>query len=173
MPDLTLSRLKLDEWEAYREIRLESLLDSSEAFGMSYEEEKRRSDLYWQQIVKRYAIGFFDWMFVAKIDGRIIGTTGAFCQPYTKKRHVITIINVYVRKQFRNQGIARQLFDHVLQFIKHDPQIIKIKLTVNPNQEKALKMYQNYGFEVVGKMKKELKINERFYDEWILEKWVE
>ena len=45
-----------------------------------------------------------------------------------------------------------------------------IKLCVIPEQRAAVKLYEKYGFELVGRLKKELKFDDKFYDELIMEK---
>ena len=46
---------------------------------------------------------------------------------------------------------------------------MKVKLTVNPEQRAVVKLYQDAGFIVAGRMKKELRVGRRFYDELIME----
>ena len=41
---------------------------------------------------------------------------------------------------------------------------------VNEEQDAAVTLYKSMGFVVVGQMKKEIKVGERFYDELIMEK---
>lgn len=41
---------------------------------------------------------------------------------------------------------------------------------VNPEQKTAVKLYEKFGFQTVGKLKNELKVEDKFYDEAIMEK---
>jgi RimJ/RimL family protein N-acetyltransferase len=57
-----------------------------------------------------------------------------------------------------------------LEEIQKSKDVVKIKLTVNPEQKAAVKLYQKSGFKIIGRLEKELLIDGRFYDELIMEK---
>jgi len=87
-----------------------------------------------------------------------------------KTKHIATIFGVYVKKEYRNQSIGKKLIESVLNIIQENKNVSKIKLTVSPEQIAAVKLYEKYGFAVVGRLKKELKVDGKFYDELIMEK---
>ena len=68
--------------------------------------------------------------------------------------------------------MGTKLIDSVLTQIQKSDDIVKIKLTVNPEQNVVVKVYQNCGFKIVGQLKKELDFEGRFYDELIMDKFL-
>jgi RimJ/RimL family protein N-acetyltransferase len=55
--------------------------------------------------------------------------------------------------------------------IKEKKEILKVKITVNPLQESAVRLYTRHGFIPIGVCKKELYVDGTFYDEMIMEKY--
>jgi ribosomal protein S18 acetylase RimI-like enzyme len=50
--------------------------------------------------------------------------------------------------------------------------VVKVRLSVNPEQKIAISLYRAQGFKIVGLLKQELLINGRFHDEVIMEKFL-
>jgi ribosomal protein S18 acetylase RimI-like enzyme len=158
--------VKLSEtrWNEYRDLRLESLLTDSPAFGRSYDEELNLDVEIWK---KRLNNTLF-----ALIDEIPIGMISIVYQTNQKVNHIANIYSVYVKPEFRHQGIGKMLIDTAIKQIEANPNILKIRLNVNPMQNSAVNLYMKAGFQVVGKLKMELHVKEDYYDELIFEKFV-
>ncbi len=89
-----------------------------------------------------------------------------------KSKHIANIFGVYVKKEYRGQGIGKKLIENVLASVQNGQSIIKIRLTVNPEQKVAFNLYRSHGFKVVGELKQELCVANKFYDELIMEKFL-
>ena len=87
-----------------------------------------------------------------------------------KTKHVANIFGTYVEKEYRGKGIGNKLMDSVMENIQENVNVSKIELTVNSEQKAAVKLYEKYGFELVGRLEKGLKIDDKFYDELIMER---
>lgn len=57
------------------------------------------------------------------------------------------IQSVYVRPEFRKQGIYRKLYHHVLQMAENQPLICGVRLYVEKENQIAQKVYQSLGME--------------------------
>jgi len=68
--------------------------------------------------------------------------------------------------------VGGKLLESALKEIVAHGQIAKVKLTVNPKQRAAVKLYRKAGFKEVGRLHRELKVDGRYYDEIIMEKQV-
>ncbi len=158
---ITIGRLPEDEWEKYKEIRLEALKNDSIAFGSSYEEEINRPESHW----KTRTIGAV----FAFAEEKVIGLMSYKDEDRVKTKHKSGIYSVYVRPDYRGQGVGKQLLQETLRLIKENKEIIKVNLTVNPLQISAVKLYESVGFKAVGTLHKELLINGIFYDEVLME----
>ncbi|TDX76212.1 acetyltransferase (GNAT) family protein [Neorhizobium sp. R1-B] len=65
--------------------------------------------------------------------------------------HRATVIGVYVRKEQRGTGMARQLLDHVIQHAS-DHRVQQLELTVNAENSAAIRFYQRHGFTETGRI---------------------
>ena len=80
------------------------------------------------------------------------------------------MFGVFVKEEYRNKKIGKQLVESAINKIRQKKNIIKIKLVVTAIQDSAIKFYSSLGFEIVGTLKKELHVNSKFYDALIMEK---
>ena len=66
---------------------------------------------------------------------------------------VAELMFIVIRKDFRNQGIAKLLLNNFIQIAKEN-HISHINLEVNDNNEYAIKLYRDFNFKEVGLRKK-------------------
>lgn len=159
---IAVKKLEEDRWKEYRDLRLEALKKEPIAFGSSFDEEKNISEEEWKRRVGNALFALSE----DKLVGMIVYVQGN----KIKTKHIANIYGVYVTEEYRGQGVGRKLIDSVLEEIKKSKDVVKINLTVNPEQKAAVKLYQNSGFKIVGQLKKEFLVVGRFYDELIMEK---
>ncbi len=159
--EITIGTLPENEWERYKEIRLEALKNDSIAFGSSYEEEINRPEAHWKIRTKGAVFAF---------DGQqVIGLMSYHNEDRVKTKHKSGIYSVYVTPAYRSKGVGKKLLTEVLRLIKLNPEIVKVNLTVNPLQTSAVKLYESFGFNAVGTLRKELLIDGKYYDETLME----
>jgi ribosomal protein S18 acetylase RimI-like enzyme len=157
---------KLDEarWREFMELQLEALCVDPLAFGSSYEDEAGMPEEEWRRRSKN--------VLFALEGNRPVGMITLGFDERQKKRHIAAIYGFYVRKESRNQGIGKRLIESAIKTISEREGISKIQLHVNPMQTAAVKLYEEFGFERVGVLKKELKVNGIFYDILLMEKYL-
>ena len=151
-------------WKEYRNLRLEGLKTDSIAFGSSYEEEIKLPIKAWKKRIKN--------VLFALSNDKPVGMITFVLKNKAKTRHIANIFGVYVKQEFRGQGIGEKLIESAISSIKNNRNAIKINLNVNAKQKAAVKLYEKYGFKTVGRLKKDLHVNGKFYDELIMEKMV-
>ena len=159
-----ISRIEEERWEEYRDLRLDALKNEPIAFGSAYEEEKSMNEDVWRQRLKNALF--------AIENGKLVGMIVFVFNPNIKTNHIANIFGVYVESEYRGRGIGKKLLDSVLEAIKENWDIVKINLSVNVQQEAAIGLYEKCGFEKIGMLKKELRIDGIFYDELIMEKFL-
>ncbi len=153
-----------ERWEDLRRLRLEALKLEPLAYGSSYEEEQHLPRVTWQARISR--------VLFAVVDNNPVGIIRYDYETHQKNGHIANIYSVYVNKIYRNQGIGNQLMSSVIKKIREKGGIRKVKLTVNPAQERAVKLYQKHGFNSIGVCKDETCIDGKFYDELVMEKYL-
>jgi hypothetical protein len=75
---VTIISLPPNRWEEYKSIRLESLREEPQAFGMSYERAITEPDERWQKNLVGAQEGKTDLLYFAEDNGKIFGIMGAF-----------------------------------------------------------------------------------------------
>jgi len=161
---ITITRLDESRWQDYRDLRLEALKNDPLAFGSSYEEEQPYTETQWRERVKN--------VLFAVSDGILIGMMVYVRSNRLKTSHICDIYSVYVKQDFRGQGISNMLMNTVLVEIKAIAGVKKIELTVNPTQKAARQLYRKYGFKEIGRARKAVQYQGKFYDELLMEKYL-
>lgn len=162
MPALELRRLSPDDVEAYREIRLESLLNSPESFGATYEQESAHPLDWFKDRLSRTAV------FGAFYGGELAGTAGYYRQAGTKYRHKGALVGMYVRPHARRRGAGSALIDAVVRHAATEVELIQ--LCVITDNEAARNLYRRNGFTEYGLERHALKQNGRYFDEVLMTK---
>ena len=159
---IEVKTLPPERWREARELRLHALKTDPIAFGSSYEEEENLAEAEWQRRMKNALF--------ALSDGKPVGTITYLFSDRVKGKHIARIFGVYVDPNYRGQGLGRKLLENALELIQENKGVVKVQLMVNQEQGVAVTLYKGMGFDVVGQMKKEIKVGEQFYDELIMEK---
>ena len=161
---IKIEKLNEDRWQDYRALRLEALQSDPIAYSSSFEEEQTYPEPVWRDSIKNtlFAIS----------DNKPVAMVANFRSNRIKTNHVCEIWGMYVRREYRGQGIGNKLMAAVLEEIQNLKGVTKIKIGVNPTQKVAEHLYQKYGFKAAGHFKKEMCVNGIFYDEIFLEKFL-
>jgi RimJ/RimL family protein N-acetyltransferase len=165
---MEIIKLTPKDWKNLKDLRLEALKEESDAFGSSYEESAAHSDDEWKQKLanpKNPTILVCD-------EGQAIGMAGAYQEKGVNLKHIAYIWGVYLRKNYRGKGISLKLMEALLNEIAKNKEIEKINLNVNTSRLSAVKLYEKLGFEIVGTLHKEMKVNGKYIDEHVMEKFL-
>jgi predicted GNAT family acetyltransferase len=130
---MELRRLRPDDWELYREIRLRSLADSPDAFGSTLEREQGSAEADWRQRVSGpvYVV----------LDPDPVSVGGLF--DHDGELHVW---GMWTDPAHRGRGHARRILDVLL------PTGTSAVLDVNVANAVARAAYERYGFVGTGKL---------------------
>jgi len=169
---ISIGRIVSEDWQLYRALRLDALLESPAAFATIFEEERSQSDDNWISKVSHFALSEKQRMFVAKTEDRMVGMMGLVFDPRHKRRHIATMVSVYITPDFRGKGISKLLMAAMLDDVWRVPYIRKVQLLVNPKQTEAIGLYKAFGFHEVGKLEKEVEIDETYFDMLLMEQWL-
>ena len=155
--------LTASDADAYWNIRLEALECEPEAFGSSPEEHRA---LPREEIARRLC---FDpannFVAGAFVDGRLVGTAGFFRNKGLKECHKGHIWGVYVTREARGKGAAREMLRMLVERAKGVEGVEQIMLSVSTRQEAAVRLYRSLGFESFGCERRALKVGDQYVDE--------
>ena len=160
--DIATRRLLPPDAARYRDIRLEALKLSPEAFGSTFAAE-HAAPLTWfaDRLESSVVFGAFD-------GADLVGTAGFFIRQGRKEAHKGALWGMYVRPGARKAGIGKQLVEAV---IDHASRCVElVQLTVVSGNEPARSLYAKLGFVEYGVEKNALKEDGRYWDEILMAK---
>jgi GNAT superfamily N-acetyltransferase len=135
-----IRRVRADEWRELRDLRLQALQDSPDAFWTLYEEAVERSDTEWHE-----------WTtfpcHVALEDGRLVGMVAAFA--HEDDPRTAELIAMFVTPEARGRGIGAALVDAQLAWARSEG-FERVSLMVNVERTSAFRLYERSGFRDTG-----------------------
>ncbi len=141
---MEVRRLRADEADRWRELRLRALKDAPEAFSTTHAEALARSDGAWSEITVLFAAGNDRVMFVAEAGGRLIGCAGAFvedCAP--------VVVSMWVQPEHRRTGVAADLLRTVGRWARERGHST-LRLWVVSDNRAAIALYERERFRRTG-----------------------
>ncbi|MEM1321952.1 MAG: GNAT family protein [Bacteroidota bacterium] len=155
--------------DQFLQIRQDSLRFNPEAFGASATEkidrEQTRQNLK-NNSEENFIFGYFE-------EQQLLGIAGFIRHQRAKARHKGFIWGVFVYPEQRGKGIGRALMLACLEKAQQIVGLEKINLSVMAVQRRALRLYQQLGFEIYGVEKGSRKVIGRYYDEVLMAKQLE
>ncbi len=126
-------------------------------------EEWRKTVAEEEAIIQKHADAPNQLFLLALIEAEIVGMLNVTGSPKKRLQHNGEF-GLTVKKAFWGKGIGRALMDSLLDWARANPIIRKINLMVMVENERAVRMYRRYGFEVEGRIRRDLNLNGRFHD---------
>lgn len=165
---MNIRKLTAADAEQYRELRLEALLDSPDAFGAAYEDElKRPVEKTAERLADEYTptFGAFE-------NGILVGNMTLIREASKKMNHRGTIVAVYVRDSVRGKGVASSILEALLEYAQNWDGLEQVYLMVVSVNEPAIKLYSRFGFEKYGTDYRSMKVDGRYIDEDLMVKFL-
>jgi ribosomal protein S18 acetylase RimI-like enzyme len=138
---MEIRRIKANEWEVFKSLRLTALQQDGNQFGQSYEQVKDYSDDRWKEETKKAAESADFFLVLAFEVDKPIGITGCVRTPDFGK-----IFTVWVGPAYRGKGIGRLLISTIMAIARCE----LYKLMVVQDNLPAIKTYENLGFTSSG-----------------------
>ncbi len=140
-------RIRSEDWDSLRTLRLAALKDAPLAFGSTFARENDSASLKWKNWALRGATGTHEAIYVAVNEpGQLIGMIGA----YPEEERAF-IWGMWVHPTYRGRGIGGELLDDIVSWLTSARRSRDILLEVNPSQEVALRLYRGHGFVSTGR----------------------
>ncbi len=155
-----------------KEIKLEAFDKEPYAFNASKEDAIFWPDSYWFNMSEQYRLQQSKFARFAEINNQIVGIVTAEIMLLPKNRHTAEIYDVYVKKEYRGQGISKKLIGNIIEAVLQNSEVTKLRLAVIETQKSAIKIYKELGFEQVGTFKKDIKVNDEYFDKIWMEKFI-
>ncbi|UFX48325.1 GNAT family N-acetyltransferase [Bradyrhizobium sp. 41S5] len=160
---IEIRRLLPADAALYRDIRLEALRFSPEAFGSAYETESVHPGEWFADRLTSGAV-----ILGAFRDGELAGIVGFVAAEGPKRQHKGALVSMYVRQASRRGGVGRLLVESALEFAVQSVELVQ--LAVVKGNEPAVRLYRSMGFVEYGLEQHALKIDGRYYDDILMTK---
>ncbi|MDY4761366.1 GNAT family N-acetyltransferase [Streptococcus thoraltensis] len=99
---------------------------------------------------------------LAKVNDNIIGMVNVTSSDEFNFNHVGDLF-IAVKQAYSGHGVGHYLMELVCDWAEHSPQIKRLELSVQTRNTRAIKLYQDFGFEIEGEKKAALKLDEDTY----------
>jgi ribosomal protein S18 acetylase RimI-like enzyme len=132
-----------DEWRLYRELRLEALRDSPNAFASTLDREQAFPDELWMDRLARAATSRLDCPLVAEEAGGAVGL--AWARIDADDPGTVTLYQLWVHPDARRRGIGRSLLSSATEWARRLGST-KMVLSVSCDAQPAVEFYRRLGF---------------------------
>ena len=140
---MDIRRVRPDDWQALRALRLRALETDSDAFGATFAEALARPDEEWQARAASAGIATF----VAETTDGFVGMGSVGAAP--ERPAVAAIYGMWVAPEARGEGIGGGLMD-ALEGWARDAGYRDIGLGVTTSNEPAIRLYEAKGYVDIG-----------------------
>ncbi len=131
------------DWAGLRAIRLESLADTPEAYGSTYEESATWTDGRWRKAAAHWTY------FLAEREGKVVGMVSGGLNDAHPGTH--WLYGMYVTPSERGTGIATRLVDAVVEWARARG-ATQLHLHVTGSVSRARAFYEKVGFVATGEV---------------------
>lgn len=142
-----LHRVTEEDWESHRDLRLEMLRDSPDAFWTALAEVEGREEAEWRAATR----GAHHLQ--ARRDEEVLGGLGILTEPYEPglpmAEDTVNLIAMYVAPRARGRGVG-DLLVRGAQDLTRELGRRRILLEVGSNNAHATALYQRHGFRFTG-----------------------
>jgi len=139
-------RVREDEWEAARDLRLLALKTDPMAFGSTLERETAFPEELWRTRTGDGASSVSSSTWVAEDpEHRLVGMGSI-----VEIEGTLHVFAMWVDPEFRGRGVGGEILDAGLEWARANHPRRRLILEVNPTQSPAMALYQSRGFRFTG-----------------------
>lgn len=135
------------EWRVYRDLRLQALRDSPNAFGSTLEWETGRSDSEWARRLEEGSDDRWNLPLVVRSWGEPAGL--AWGRIEMSSPEVAHLYQLWVSPGHRGQGLGKMLLDAVVGWAR-EVRAARVELGVTRGDTPAFRLYSRAGFNTTG-----------------------
>jgi len=78
-------------------------------------------------------------------------------------------LGITVQKKYWHQGAASALLTELIRFARENEILRTIHLDVYANNENAIRLYEKFGFQTVGRIKNYFRVGEKYFDDLVMD----
>lgn len=105
-----------------------------------------------------------DYYLVGIIDGRIVGMVSVDTFPNRPRRRHAGAIGISVHADWQGKGLGKELMRAIVDLADNWLNLTRLELEVYADNEAAIRLYERFGFEVEGRLRKHALRDGQFVD---------
>jgi ribosomal protein S18 acetylase RimI-like enzyme len=142
---MDIRRVRPEDWQAMRDVRLRALADAPSAFETRFDEARLRPEEWWVDWAARSAQGDGQAVFLAWDGHDPVGIVGTYVEDDGNR----WLISMWTDPARRRQGVGRTLVETVVAFARKTGSR-EVVLEVTVGNDSAFALYRACGFEETG-----------------------
>jgi ribosomal protein S18 acetylase RimI-like enzyme len=158
-----IRKLRADDVQAYRALRLRGLKEFPPAFAESYDEFAKQSAPELVATLEDPA-GLCHVFGAFNDGGELLGMVGVTRDTFEKLRHKGYVWGMYVAPEQHGQGIGKRLLEAAIAHAREMSGLEQLRLMVGEANTSARALYESVGFRAFGLEPRELKTGGTYYD---------
>ena len=145
MLDLSIRSIRIGDAEAVNQMRrMDGVRENT--LGL-FSERVSRSEEFIKNLSEN------DHLLVAEVEEngceKVVGTVGLNICKNPRMRHVAGL-GIMVHADYQGKGVGKALLEKILDLADNWLMLVRVELTVFTDNERAVKLYQSFGFEIEG-----------------------
>jgi predicted GNAT family acetyltransferase len=144
---MRVRRLRADEWQRWRELRLAMLENAPYAFGSTYAEALTFPDEAWQERATSMATAADRVLYVAEDDGDWLGCAGGYVDD--EPPYLPNVFGVWTRPDARGRRLAEACVREVVEWARGTG-AAEVRLWATDGNTAATRVYERVGFTPIG-----------------------
>jgi len=127
------------------------IMGDEEVFANLLQMPYADEDFWRTRLAESCAPGKPDLSLVAELDGEIVGTAGLHpVGPAQRRKHVM-VLGISIAKHAHGKGVGTSLMRALIDYADRWAGVLRIELTMYPDNERAIALYRKFGFEHEGR----------------------
>ncbi len=138
----TTREIRIDEWMAFKNLRLEAVRENESRYTASYAREEAQQDTHWQSMLSASTgriFGLYDF-------GDLIGITGVFTDWKDASGRTAILGMSYIRPAYRGLKLSRLLYQARIDWAKQSGLFDHITVGHRLENEVSRRANQAFGF---------------------------
>ena len=152
----------------YRSLRLRALKEYPTVFSSSYEVEREWSSDRFAERLAENAGASDGFMLGCFVEGDLVGSLGFFRFEGPKIEHIGRIVAVHIAAEQQGNGYGPAMVSAALERARRMSGVSVIQLTATTTNDRAISMYESFGFEICGTTPRAMLVDSEYVDEHLM-----
>lgn len=120
-----------------------------EVYAMLMQLPMPTEEMWRERLARFQSADTTDVLFVAEIEGRVIGSAGLHPSPQLRRRHCAHL-GISVSPEAQHRGVGSALMQALCDHADRWAQLLRLELTVFVDNRAAIALYEKFGFRLEG-----------------------